>query len=53
MKALYHDAVTANRLAIAADERTRTVILRTTPALNEEIRRLVEMLEVLATERKK
>jgi type II secretory pathway component GspD/PulD (secretin) len=52
LQTLYRDATSTGKLAIAVDERTNSLILRTSPVLYEEVRTAVRLLEDLPEQKK-
>jgi type II secretory pathway component GspD/PulD (secretin) len=52
IQTLYREAASTGKLAIAVDERTNSLILRTSPALFEDLRTTVRLLEDLPEQKK-
>jgi hypothetical protein len=52
LQTLYRDATSTGKLAIAIDERTNSLVLRTSPALYEDVRTAVRLLEDLPGQKK-
>jgi type II secretory pathway component GspD/PulD (secretin) len=52
LQTLYRDAASTGKLAIAIDERTNSLVLRTSPALYEDVRTAVRLLEDLPEQKK-
>src|SRR5207248_9089516 len=52
IQTLYREAASTGKLAIAVDERTNSLILRTWPALFEDLRTTVRLLEDLPEQKK-